>query len=206
VVRYAFTLIELIFAIVIIGITVISLPMMSQVTSKGIDESIVQEAIFAAATELNEATTHHWDENSFDINAENTYSRVIPTALGTATGCNGVTRLRPGHINQELHRRCTDANMTVSNASADANISALNDAVHGVDNIFNLSETDAAGYKKTYTSVLTVNNPATFGGLSSADIKKIEVIVSDAEGNTVTKLTTYSFNIGEIDYHERTFL
>ena len=202
-IRYAFTLIELIFAIVIIGVTVITLPMMSQVTSEGIDESIVQEAIFAAATELNEATTHHWDESSFDINAENTYSRVVTTAIGAATGCNNITRLRPGHINQERHRRCTDVNSTVSNAIADANISALNDAAHGADDIFENAAAEAAGYKKIYTSVLTVDNPASFGGLNNNDIKKIEVTVSDTE-DAVTKLTTYSFNIGEIDYYERT--
>ena len=203
-VRSAFTLIELIFAIVIIAITVISLPMMSQVTAKGIDESIVQEAIFAAATELNEATTHHWDENSFDINAQDIYSRVVTTAVGTATGCDNITRLRPGHINQKLHRRCTDINSTVSNASANVAISSLNDAVHGAESIFNEDIVQAAGYKKIYTSILSITNPASFGALNSNDIKKIEVTVSDTDG-TLTKLTTYSFNIGEIDYYERSF-
>ena len=205
-VRLAFTLIELIFAIVVIGITVVSLPMMSQVTAKGIDESIVQEAIFAAATELNEATTHHWDESSFDANASNVYSRVVTTALDGAKGCSSATRLRPGHINQELHRRCTENNTTVSNATADANISSFNDVAHSGSNdyIFSDTVTDAAGYKKVYTSSLTISNPVSFGGLpNSSDIKKLEVIVSDPDG-VVTKLSAYSANIGEIDYYKRT--
>ena len=204
-VRLAFTLIELIFAIVIIGITVISLPMMTQVTAKGIDENVVQEAIFAAATELNEATTHHWDENSFDDNASNVYSRVITTALGGAKGCNTITRLRPGHINQELHRRCTEKNTTVSGTKTDDNVSAFEDVKHigPNDPLFNNSVPDAAGYKRDYTSVLKVDN-ALFGNLTdNSDIKKLEVIVSDPDG-VVTKLSAYSANIGEIDYYKRT--
>jgi len=206
VVRYAFTLIELIFAIVIIGITVISLPMMTQVTSKGIDESIVQEAIFAAATELNEATTHHWDENSFDINAKNIYSRVVTTALGGLKGCDTNTRLRPGHINQKLHRRCTDANSTVSKAFTDDKISTFEDIAHSGnnDNIFNENKADAKGYKRKYTSKLVIMHPITFGTLNtSQDIKKLDVTVSDSNG-IITKLSTYSANIGEIDYYKRT--
>jgi hypothetical protein len=205
-VRLAFTLIELIFAIVVIGITVVSLPMMSQVTATGIDENIVQEAIFAAATELNEATTYHWDESSFDANASNIYSRVVTTALGGAKGCDAASRLRPGHINQELHRRCTQSDTAVSNATADANISSFNDVAHNGsgDYIFNDTVTDAAGYKKVYTSSLSVTNPVSFGALSNSnDIKKIEVIVSDPDG-VVTKLSAYSANIGEIDYYKRT--
>jgi len=75
--RAAFTLIELIFAIVIIAISVISLPMMSQTVAKGIDANIVQEAIFAAATELNEAVTAHWDEASMEVNTTTSFAKVI---------------------------------------------------------------------------------------------------------------------------------
>ncbi|WP_366755894.1 type II secretion system protein [Sulfurimonas sp.] len=56
--KYAFTLIELIFAIVIIGISVMSLPMLTQVTSSAIEKNLVQEAIFASVAEINLATTY----------------------------------------------------------------------------------------------------------------------------------------------------
>ena len=79
--RAAFTLIELIFAIVIIAISVISLPMMSQTVSEGIDANIVQEAIFASATELNEAVTAHWDENSIEASMPDSSARVIETVI-----------------------------------------------------------------------------------------------------------------------------
>ena len=73
--RSAFTMIELIFAIVIIAISVLSLPMMNQVISKNIEGSIVQEAIFAASAELNQVVSYYWDENSMEGTA--TLSRVV---------------------------------------------------------------------------------------------------------------------------------
>ncbi len=60
--RRAFTLIELIFAIVIIAISVISLPMMTQVTSSGVAGNLeTQEAIFKAIVLTKSAV----GENSF---------------------------------------------------------------------------------------------------------------------------------------------
>jgi len=77
VVKRAFTLIELIFAIVIIAITVVSLPMMTQVISKGIEKNLLQEAIFAGAAVLNESVSAKWDENSVESPTDpNAFSRV----------------------------------------------------------------------------------------------------------------------------------
>ena len=172
---------------------------MAQVTATGIDENLVQEAIFGAATELNEATTHHWDENSFDINKSNIYSRVI----NTGGDCNA-DRLRPGHVQEALHRRCTDTNTPVSEAKLDDNVSAFEDLDQGSSNLFS-DDAAQSGYKKAYTSALTISYPATFGssGLADNDIKKLTVTVSDADG-VVTVLSAYSCNIGEIDYWKRT--
>ena len=61
--RQAFTLIELIFAIVIIAISVVSLPMMTQATSSGVFSNLeTQEAILKAIV-LTKSTI---GENSFD--------------------------------------------------------------------------------------------------------------------------------------------
>ena len=57
-----FTLIELIFAIVIIAISVMSLPTMTEVTSSGVAQNVeVQEAIFKAIVKTKSAV----GENSF---------------------------------------------------------------------------------------------------------------------------------------------
>ena len=198
--RFAFTMIELIFAIVIIAISVMSLPMMIQVTQKGIESNILQEAIFAASAELMGATAGCWDEVSMrDINVSH-LSRVID--IGTSNDCNDTTKLRPGHINQPFHRRCLDENSTAI-ADLDKNITSiysLDDAAHVAQNIFINTATDETGYKELYKSEIDVS-------LSSTDnnIKIITATVTDDDGDPITVLRTQSANIGEIDYYKRTF-
>ncbi len=196
----AFTLIELIFAIVIIAISVVSLPMMNQAVSKGIDANLVQEAIFAAATELNEVVSASWDENSTEPGT-NFYARVIDHS----GNCDATTRLMPGHINIKLHRRCLDSNIT---GPEDANTTALKDLdemEHVKRKVFINNAPNQAGYKKKYFSIVEVNRGAVFGGAANADIKSIKITIQDEDDKIITSLTTYSSNIGEIDYHKKAY-
>ena len=203
--RYAFTMIELIFAIVIISIAVLSLPMMNQVIAKNTEGSIVQEAIFAASAELNQVLSFNWDENSIEDNTS--LSRVIWTS---STDCNNTTKRRPGHINQAYHRRCADDNTTRPSTTmgldigeSPGNKNDIDDAVHSSVSALEGSSS-ATGYKVSYNSSVTVTSPSSFGGTSDANIKKITVTISDADGN-ITQLSTFSSNIGEIDYYKRSY-
>ncbi len=200
--RVAFTLIELIFAIVIIAITVISLPMMNQAVSKGIDGNLVQEVIFAASTKLNEALASSWDESSSEPLMTNSYARVIDT-----DGTCDTNRQRGGHINQPLHRRCLDSAMTgVSSSNSNDAIDALEDMVRTDEKIFiNAPTGTASGYKDVYTYSLSVSPSATFGTISGPDIKEITISIKDSVPNTIVKLKTYSCNIGEVDYYSRSY-
>ena len=195
--RFAFTMIELIFAIVIIAITVMSLPMVTQITSKGIESNIAQEAIFAASGELMGATAGYWDEKSMlDINVSH-LSRVIDIS----NDCNDTTKLRPGHINQPYHRRCIDDTTintahNLNTAFLGADVFDLNDAAITQD-IFVDTTTDAAGYKETYESNVTI--------IPTGNIKTIKITVRNSDGEIVTVLQTQSANIGEIDFYKRTF-
>ena len=211
--RYAFTLIELIFAIVVIAISVISLPMMTQVTSKGIEKNLVQEAIFASVAEINMATTYIWDENSFIDDNEsssntNDLSRVLWT--GTTNDCTGPVggiHRRGGHIN----RRCIDNNDTRIYTGVNY-LNALEAAVganQGYKSIYDIGGKSAEGYKELYTSRLDVVlcNPAAncqqFGdgtNDSNFNLKEISVTVQNSNGDIVTLLRTYSANIGEVPY------
>lgn len=203
-VRSAFTLIELIFAIVIIAISVVSLPMMSQVVAKGVDENLLQEAIFAAATELNEAVTSHWDENSLEPTMLDSFARVIETGDCLDDVNSSRNRLRPGHISQPLHRRCLDSSVTSPDDDNTAtNVIDLNNMAH-VDTPLFINSGGDTGYKESYTSTIAVSRPATFGGASNNHIKVITSTVSDSDG-TIALLRTYSANIGEVDYYKRSF-
>ncbi|WP_455757719.1 prepilin-type N-terminal cleavage/methylation domain-containing protein [Sulfurimonas sp.] len=196
--RYAFTMIELIFAIVIIGISVISLPMISQVTSQSVEGNLVQEAIFAASTELNQVVSYHWDENSTE--GSNILSRVVWTST---TDCDNDTKLRPGHINQPYHRRCTDDNSTRPSDIVDG-ADDLDDMEHTVSDIFIGNATTNKGYKTDYQSTISVDQNASFGGANDTNIKRVRVVISNT-GVNIVQLDTFSCNIGEIDYLKRTF-
>jgi type II secretory pathway pseudopilin PulG len=69
--KSAFTLIELIFSIIIIGFAVLSLPIITQVSTKAISDSLAIEAIFLASSKLN--------QNLSDLNATNLDNLTIGT-------------------------------------------------------------------------------------------------------------------------------
>jgi prepilin-type N-terminal cleavage/methylation domain-containing protein len=204
--RTAFTLIELIFAIVIIAITVFSLPMMTQITSNNIEDSLVQEAIFAAAAQLNEATSYRWDEHSMNDKLTATfdpsYSRVINTTTG---GCvAGTPNRRPGHV----HRLCLN-DLTTSPFYSTGTVfsDSLDEAAHGAESIFIGTEgTSAAGYKTLYNSTIVINNNASFQVANDPNIKEVLVTITNANTNdVVTKLRAYSTNIGEVKYASKVY-
>lgn len=206
--RSAFTLIELIFAIVVIAISVVSLPVMSQVTAKGAEANLVQEGVFAAAAELNEAVTAHWDENSLEPGLPFTLSRVIDLGLcGNDLNAANYRRM-PGHIDQVKHRRCLEANASVtapSNTNV-TNVTSLSDMIHGATNVFDDTTTDSTGYKSRYFSDINVTNSASFGTTANNPyIKQIVSTITNSDSETIVLLKTYSCNIGEIDYYKKEY-
>lgn len=205
--RSAFTLIELIFAIVVIGLTVIALPTISRVLSKSAESNIIQEAVFAAATELNEATTAHWDENSTDANSTATLAMVINLDSNCEDdNTNPRYRLRPGHILQPLHRKClNDLTVTDGHTAIKDDVIAVEDMLHSSQEIFINPTPSAQGYKNDYNSSVTVSYSPSFAGTTQPNMKKITAKIIDADGNTIVQLSTYVANIGEVDYYKRTF-
>ena len=204
--KSAFTLIELIFAIVIIAITVLTLPMMSRITEKGIENSIIQEAIFAEATELNEATTLHWDANSIDPTAPNSYAKVIDINGQCDDNTSSPRyRLLPGQIEQALHRRCLDSNTTTPAYAASATVEAIENKKHGYRLIFLNPTPDKEGYKEKYKSKITIQKNAKFGGSKDHNIKRIRITIRNKKGIVITSLKTYVTNIGETDYYKKAY-
>ena len=213
--RYAFTMIELIFAIVVISIAVVSLPMMIQTSTKGIEGNLIQEAIFASSAKLNEIISYPWDDNSMPSGSA--FSKVIWTSTND---CNSSTKLRAGHIMEPLHRRCLDNNFSVTQPTAVLGMEANDAGVYDdLDDFNNVSTamfidnsgsgviTSAQGYKDNYTMDVTVSYAA-FGTITSAskNMKRIDVTIKNSDNNVTTKLHTYSANIGEVDYYKRSFL
>jgi prepilin-type N-terminal cleavage/methylation domain-containing protein len=204
--RSGFTFIELIFAIVIIAITVLSLPMMSRITSKGAQNSIVQEAIFAAATELNEILTQHWDVSSLDSATNNAYAKVIDISGRCDDNTSSPRyRLMPGHINQPLHRRCTDSNVTTPSYATSATIETIRNKKHGYRLIFLNPTPDKEGYKDKYKSKVTIQEEAKFGGTRTKNIQRVKVTITNSKNHVITSLKAYVANIGETDYYKKAY-
>ncbi len=202
----AFTLIELIFAIVIIAISVMSLPMMTQATSKGIEANIVQEVIFATGAILNESTTYYWDSASMnDANTtSNGYSRVVNS--GDCLG-GAVPYKRIGHIN----RRCLDNNI-ITPSSVLSSDSVEQAAVAYNNDPLLRGSGGAASYKDAYSATVTVNHCSSGGcvqfgqELNNQNLKEIEIEVTPTGStNILVLLRAYVGNIGEVKPSSRIF-
>lgn len=202
-----FTMIELIFAIVIIGITVVSLPMMTQATSKSIENSFVQEAIFAASVEVMESLSYRWDRNSAENNTSGENSCVLDIAKDCENDTSSVRYAkRPGHIARSCYTNLNDPRADTAANSSHATIENLNNAATtGATNIFTGVDSSGYGYKKAYTKATTVAITG-FGPSNVGNIKQIETTVTDPnDSNIKVVLKAYSANIGEVEYLKRSF-
>jgi type II secretory pathway pseudopilin PulG len=199
--KTAFTMIELIFAIVIIAVSVMSLPMMTQVTSSGIEKNLLQEAVFAASAQLSEATTYTWDERSTnDLNISE-LSKVINTSTG---GCTSASNNRPGNINREC---LNDLSIRPDNAPSASGSSIDTAAYSTPTSILVGTGASANSYKQNYKSTLIVTQcisgntyvPLNSSELTNENVKQLEYkIIDPDDGNTLVILRAYSTNIGEV--------
>lgn len=202
----AFTLIELVFAIVIIAISVLSIPMITQVTSKGIERNIVQEVIFATGTILTESTTYYWDLHSLDDanTTSNGYSRVVNAGSCQAVGAD---YKRIGHIN----RQCLDDNTTSPDNIGDfTSIEWASTVYNNLDIL--TGNPNAATYKDNYNATVNVTHCATglctqFGQeINNSNLKEIEIsIIGTWSSDILVRLRTYTANIGEVKPASKVF-
>lgn len=233
--RHAFTLIELIFAIVLVAIIVLSVPMMNLINAKATEGSIAQEAIFASSAKLMQTLSYPWDENSTDIEqileGATVLSGVVKIPLGTASLDFNNTVCRPGLI----ARRCrTDQNGSEVNVSnlGDDNTNVL---IRGLDDSNGTSKLAAGSeaYKNQYRVVTSIayvsDNGNAAGGLidynalnpftsnfifsdvaagSPTNLRVVTVTTEEFKNGAwtpVTVLRAYGANIGEIKPYKRTY-
>jgi len=92
--RPAIAMLELIFAIVIMGIILMSAPSLISTASKSGFVAIQQEAINEAASQVNMIMGYHWDENDADESYIDPLLQVSSTTAGLVEA--GTTGRRPG--------------------------------------------------------------------------------------------------------------
>jgi len=229
VIRTAFTMIELLFAIVIISISVVSIPVMTQITARGVEENIKQEAIFAASAKVMQVLSYPWDEASIDLNNSTSMELVVDIGANTGiyarksiAGANETNQsFRIGHIRQDNHRKMFtyDNNMSddgfssfVTNLGDDDGNSTGMDEQSGSYAFSNVLGS-ASGYKDSYTNVVNVGYIADTGapfmfsqtvGTTPTNMKVVQVRIDGRDGE-ITTLYAYSANIGEVELYSRRY-
>lgn len=171
--RSAFTLIEVILALVIIAITVLTVPMIIQVNVASTQGSLNQEGVFAASAKLLQTLSFPWDENATNaalaVEGADVLAGVVKVTSNANTSTSfdvNITNDRPGLISRRTRRDGFGREINVSNIGND-NPSVL---VRGIDdfngqgsNVANdkglagVVNDTAAGYKANYTMTTSVS-------------------------------------------------
>lgn len=218
--RKAFTLIELIFAIVLIAVVMLTIPTMIQVNNKALEGNAAQEAIFLVSAVLSEATTLLWDANSLGGTDVNVMLSKVLDVNGTGnaaydrwdqvSGALDVnSTIRKGSLDQDMHRQMfSSETRPAQSATLPLTISQTFDSAAAGESL---------GLKLAYTisasRVFINDNPTNFAFTTTAagqhtNIKMTQVEINatiDGTAITVSRLRAYTCNIGEIDYAKRRF-
>lgn len=149
--RAAIAMIELIFALVIIGLTLMSAPMLiSQASTSGY-VAIQQESIAAAASQIGLIMTRNWDERDSNVSQGTPILTTTYATAGNAALNTTLTTTRPGMVLGSSSRPILFSDGTLGAASialqADANDSDDLDDFNGLSyelEVFNNETIDTA--------------------------------------------------------------
>ena len=201
-------LIELIFAIVIIGITLISVPNLMKTTAKASDYAITQESISSVASHIDMIMAQFWDENSTNPKFNNPVLKVDleNSSLSEAKDTNGyLLGRRVGSAISSPRRYAVDINGTKLSATPpsligkDGNETDADD-VDDFDNQTvslvdrNSTSADLGDYKDRTVQIVTSVNYISDQPTSAGNIYNLNAISFDNPFNT-SKVKTQSTNI-----------
>jgi prepilin-type N-terminal cleavage/methylation domain-containing protein len=113
--RSAFTLIEIIFTILLLGIIASGLPMLLYSDFDTREESIVQEAIYASTAKISQILSYQWDENSLkEANNTVAMSRILDvnSSIRDSEFDRNNSKFRIGHFVATGRRSLYDINDT----------------------------------------------------------------------------------------------
>jgi len=215
-------MIEMIFAIVVIGVVMLTIPTMIQVNNKALEGSAAQEAIFLVSAVLSETTTFLWDDNSRDESigagtSDFILSKILdtnPTGDPAYNRVDANSTIRIGNLHEDRHRRLFDDVTIPAQTTKEVISQPLTN-----------SASAAVGYKNQYTVVATreyvsdtPGNPFVFSvpdvpvavntPMTPTNIKMTQVEINatiEGANLVIARLRAYTCNIGEVDYAKRRF-
>jgi hypothetical protein len=213
--RSAMTMIELIFAIVIIAIVVAAVPQMISSNAEGSKQYLKQEVIAAATGEAFRILSMPWDSKSLDtvtIDGKDVNMSVILDTTGYYARNN--EGIRNGMVPPIKSPGPVEANQFHRTFPND-NTNPASGVLAGVGNVDSnlLDDVGAQGYKNTYTLSVnsnftsdgngstTYNFSKSASGQSNAKFAELNVSSSSATTNPILSLVVYKFNIGDGNKH-----
>lgn len=223
-IRPAIAMIELIFALVIMGITLMSAPMLLNISIQSSNTAMQQESIAAASSQLSLILTYPWDEG--DTNDTTGYGILDTTSVNN--DINSTHRW----LNSRAYNKNTPS-LTV-NTSASAKFGYANDAIpnndiddfhnqsnkvtlYNADEISSITDNEGEYLKGTkfdmnstviysdddhsYTNNFVTFNDPKAAVATTSSIKLVNVTLTDttgqAEHNQSVSLYAFSCNIGD---------
>ena len=227
-------MIELIFAIVIMGVVFITLPLVLLRNASSVEDNLIQESIFLSAAKLSQVLSFQWDQSSSQTgNLTLETADVVTVNAGDPLLDRNATEFRRGHFQQSKHRKMTPQGLLERNATAIGLEGVLYDDIDDFDGLVNfnlIAGTSADGYKKQYRADVNVSyindgnfvgantyasNPLNFifgitpmaaGATSNIKMVTVSIDQNNSTGWQQTLLLrAYVANIGETDYFKRRY-
>lgn len=207
-VRRSFTLIELIFAVIVISIAMLAIPPLFRILSTQTQESLKSEAILQSYRTILSVLTYAWDENSPSPDTNRSF--ILDVTNGDSElDRNGVSRFRRADFGQKVSRKFfqnpTYATTILGPEGGDEDdIDDFDGKVEHItkeagDILLDMNLTtkvdyilDSANYS---SSTLSFTIPTT-SATASTNIKLIEVNATSPDGDLVV-LRAFSCNVGE---------
>ena len=201
--RPAIAMIELIFSLVIMGIVLMSAPMLISTASKSSYVATQQEAINEGAAQLNMILSYHWDEQ--DTNESYPDPLLIVSSTTTDLNVSGHTGRRKGTPKESFRSFVREDG--VQNLPATSALGKEGTLINDIDDVHNttinliLSGTDKAGNVDTNISVLRevvyMNDDTTSsGGYNKPSITYDPLTVSISSTNIKAVVVTLTSNSG----------
>ena len=222
--RHAFTMIELVFAIVIIAIAVLAMPTIMFTNAASQEQTLKEEAIMLTTTKIAQILTYPWDANSSPLGVLMSTSQVLGTVANPPLGLerNATTDFRIGHFPNQLRRRMTpfsnERNATGIGGIFGSNISSFNGdqvtiGAAGADQVYKKQYrmTTTVTYVTDNTNyglnIITFDFNTTATGLSNIKMVQVTTDEQDTTGTwiPIVQMTSYSTNIGEAEFYKRRY-
>lgn len=231
--KKAMSMIELVFAIVIMGIAVMSLPLILTQVQNSNSFALRQEVILSLKTKLSYILSYQWDQNTYDTTADIERVLRVPSSADTDNDFNTSTIRRKGHVLADGRRRLWDdlnvsttkANFGLPNATTPENdiddfdrdsetksITALDDFIFNVELNTTVSYLKDilpnAGAGESYASSNSITftfDPINNIANSSTNIKMIKVTATANGIENPISMYAFSSNIGQSKVTKKTW-